>query len=77
MKIAIINSNLALEAGGGVRMQGIMWHDGIVRLGHECDLINFWDENNWGNYDWIIVLAYGEMFPNPSIRRRFVRRRVH
>ncbi len=64
MKIAIINSNLALEAGGGVRMQGIMWHDGIVRLGHECDLINFWDENNWGNYDWIIVLAYGEMFPN-------------
>lgn len=64
MKIAIINSNLALESGGGVRMQGIMWHDGLVRLGHQCDLINFWNENEWQKYDWIIVLAYGEMFPN-------------
>lgn len=64
MKIAIINSNAAISVGGGVRLQGIMWHDGLVKLGHDCDLINFWDVNDWGSYDWIIVLAYGEMFPN-------------
>lgn len=63
MRIAIINSNAAISVGGGVRLQGIMWHDGLVKLGHECDLINFWDENDWGSYDWIIILAYGEMFP--------------
>ena len=63
MRIAIINSNAAISVGGGVRLQGIMWHDGLVKLGHKCDLINFWDENDWGSYDWIIILAYGEMFP--------------
>lgn len=64
MKIAIINSNVAISAGGGVRIQGIMWHDGLIRLGHECDLINFWDANDWTAYDWIIVLSYGDMFAN-------------
>ena len=38
MKIAIINSNAAISVGGGVRLQGIMWHDGLVKLGHKCDL---------------------------------------
>lgn len=64
MKIAIINSNAAISPGGGVRVQGIMWHDGLVKLGHECDLINFWDANDWTKYDWIIILSFGEMFPN-------------
>lgn len=41
MKIAIINTNSALSIGGGVLQQGIMWHDGLELLGHECDLINF------------------------------------
>lgn len=39
MKIAIINTNSALSIGGGVLQQGIMWHDGLELLGHECDLI--------------------------------------
>lgn len=62
MKIAIINSNAAISVGGGVRLQGLMWHDGLVRLGHQCNLINFWDVNEWTKYDWIIILGYGDMF---------------
>lgn len=64
MKIAIINTNSALSIGGGVLQQGIMWHDGLELLGHECDLINFWEDNDWRKYDWIILLSFGEMFPN-------------
>ena len=62
MKIAIINSNAAIAAGGGVRIQGIMWRDGLVQLGHRCDLIDFWKENDWKSYDWIIVLGYGGVY---------------
>lgn len=64
MKIAIINTNSALSIGGGVLQQGIMWHDGLELLGHECDLINFWEDNDWRKYDWIILLSFGDMFPN-------------
>lgn len=64
MRIAIINANAALSTGGGVLQQGIMWHDGLVKLGHECDLINFWEDNDWANYDWIIILSFGDMFSN-------------
>lgn len=63
MNIAIVNSNAAISVGGGVRLQGLMWHDGLVKLGHKCDLINFWDANDWTQYDWIIILGYGDMFP--------------
>jgi glycosyltransferase involved in cell wall biosynthesis len=56
MKIAIIISGHAIEPGGGVRMQGIMWKDGLQLLGHEVDLINFWEEHDWASYDAIIVM---------------------
>ena len=62
MKIAIINSNAAISVGGGVRIQGIMWRDGLIQLGHQCDLIDFWKENDWKSYDWIIILGFGGMF---------------
>jgi glycosyltransferase involved in cell wall biosynthesis len=56
MKIAIIMSGQAIEPGGGVRMQGLMWRDGLKLLGHNVDLINFWEEYDWKSYDAIIVL---------------------
>lgn len=64
MKIAIINSNAVLSSGGGVHQQGLMWYNGLVKLGHECDLINFWDDNDWTKYDWIVILSFGDMFAN-------------
>lgn len=62
MKIAIIDSNAAIVAGGGVRVQGVMWCQGLQRLGYQCKLINMWEDNDWTSYDNIIVLGFGGMF---------------
>ena len=56
MKIAIILCGQAVEPGGGVRMQGLMWRDGLVALGHKVDLVNFWETYDWKAYNAIIVL---------------------
>lgn len=66
MKIAIINVNEALTPNGGVRMQGVMWHDGLVSIGQECDLIDFWKVYDWGSYDAVIVLGHGGILRNVS-----------
>lgn len=66
MKIAIINVNEAITPNGGVRMQGVMWHDGLVAAGHQCDLINFWEVYDWKSYDAVIVLGYGGFLRNLS-----------
>lgn len=62
MKIAIIMSGQAVEPGGGVRMQGLMWRDGLQLLGHEVDLVNFWEEHDWKSYDAIIILQFVGLF---------------
>ena len=66
MKIGIINVNEALTPNGGVRMQGVMWHDGLVAAGCECDLIDFWKVYDWSSFDAIIVLGYGGFLRNVS-----------
>lgn len=62
MKIAIIMSGQAFEAGGGVRMQGLMWAEGLRKLGHHIELINFWSSYNWSDFDIAIVLQFGGLF---------------
>ena len=63
MNIAIIQSAEAVAKNGGVRVQGVMWGAGLKGLGHHVDLINFWENHEWNDYDAIIVLAVGQMFP--------------
>lgn len=70
MKIAIINVNEALTPNGGVRMQGVMWHDGLVAAGHQCDLIDFWKVYDWKSYDAVVVLGYGGFLRNLSVGLR-------
>lgn len=57
MKIAIINSSFAITPFGGVRVQGLMWCEGLTQLGHDVHLIDFWKNNDWESYDAIIVLS--------------------
>ena len=45
-------------------MQGVMWHDGLVAAGHQCDLIDFWKVYDWKSYDAIVVLGYGGFLRN-------------
>jgi|GEM_PF-826486 len=64
MKIGIIKSTPTISPTGGVRIQALMWKDGLEKLGHRCDLINMWEENDWKSYDVIIVMEYGGNFRN-------------
>lgn len=66
MNIGIINVNEALTPNGGVRMQGVMWHDGLVAAGCECDLIDFWKVYDWSSFDAIILLGHGGLLRNLS-----------
>ena len=47
MRIAIIMCGAAIVAGAGVRIQGLMWRDGLSSLGHEVDMVNFGDSYVW------------------------------
>lgn len=61
MKIGIIQSIAAISAGGGVRIQGLMWKESLELMGNDVVLIDMWNENNWDLYDVIIVIASGQM----------------
>lgn len=52
----------AVEAGGGVRIQGLMWRDGLTALGHKVDLISFWEVYKWEIYDAIVILQFNGYF---------------
>lgn len=62
MNIAILMCGPAVEAGGGVRIQGLMWRDGLTALGHKVDLVSFWDVYKWEIYDAIIILQFNGYF---------------
>lgn len=62
MKLAIIKSTDSIVPTGGVRIQGLMWKQGLEELGHTVDLVDFWNEYDWQSYHAIIVLEYGGIF---------------
>lgn len=62
MKIGILQVTAAMAPTGGIRMQGLMWKEGLEQLGQSVELINFWNKNDWNSYDVIIVLGAGQMF---------------
>lgn len=66
MKIAIYKPTVSVSPVCGVKVQGKMWKDGLVALGHEVDLINIWDDYDWDSYDWLIMMGYGGNFRDSS-----------
>ena len=56
MKIGILKSTPTISPTGGVRVQALMWKEGLESLGHICHLINMWEDNDWKSYDIIIVM---------------------
>lgn len=66
MKIAIYKPTVSVSPVCGVKVQGKMWRDGLVALGHEVDLINIWDDYDWDSYDWLIMMGYGGNFRDSS-----------
>ena len=66
MKIAIYKPTVSVSQVCGVKVQGKMWHDGLVALGHQVDLVNIWDDYDWDSYDWLIMMGYGGNFRDSS-----------
>lgn len=59
MKIGLIIPTESISPTGGVKVQGEMWKKGLEDLGHECVLIDFWQNHDWESYDAVIVLGFG------------------
>ena len=66
MKIAIYKPTVSVSPVCGVKVQGQMWRDGLVALGHQVDLVNIWDDYDWDSYDWLIMMGYGGNFRDSS-----------
>lgn len=66
MKIAIYKPTVSISPVCGVKVQGKMWRDGLVALGHQVDLVNIWEDYDWDSYDWLIMMGYGGNFRDSS-----------
>lgn len=66
MKIAIYKPTVSISPVCGVKVQGKMWRDGLVALGHQVDLVNIWDDYDWDSYDWLIMMGFGGNFRDSS-----------
>lgn len=62
MKIGLIKSTESVEPTGGVKVQGLMWKEGLENLGHEVVLVDFWQNYDWDSFDWIIIFEFGGQF---------------
>lgn len=62
MKIGFIQPSHAISPTGGVRIQGLMWKEGLEMLGHQVDLISLWDANDWAAYDAFVFFGSGGIF---------------
>ena len=76
MKIGIIKPTESVEPTGGVKMQGLMWQEGLQNLGHTVELIDFWKNHDWDSFDWIIILQFGGQFRTMTQMMRKVSRKL-
>lgn len=51
MKIAFLITEPVLISSHGVRIQALSWKRGLEALGHQVDLIDLWNTNDWASYD--------------------------
>lgn len=57
MRIAFIQSHPIIVPSDGVLSQAITWKKLLERRGHEVQLINMWEKNDWKSFD--IILFFG------------------
>ena len=62
MNIAFIKPTESIEPTGGVKIQALMWKEGLEQLGHQVELIDFWKDYSWKQFDIIIIFQFGGMF---------------
>lgn len=60
MKYAFIDSMGSLTYNNGIKIQAIMWRDGLEKLGHDVILVNLWEKIDFSTFDAVIIFAMGE-----------------
>lgn len=60
MKYVFVYSSHAVAKEGGVRIQALMWKDGLERLGHSVHLATNWEGCDWKSYDVLIVFGFSQ-----------------
>ncbi|MBQ7154697.1 MAG: glycosyltransferase family 4 protein [Synergistaceae bacterium] len=56
MKIGITSASVELVRRNGVKLQGIMWRNALAARGHDAELLNYWDDRDYSEFDAVIIL---------------------
>lgn len=59
MKYAFIDSMGSLTYNNGIKIQAIMWKEGLERLGHDVTLVNLWENLDFVSFDAVVIFAMG------------------
>jgi len=59
MNYAFIDSMGSLTYNNGIKIQAIMWKNGLEKLGHNVKLVNLWENIDFSSYDAVIIFAMG------------------
>ena len=62
MKIGITSARVELVRRNGVKLQAKMWRDALVSRGHDAELLNYWDDRDYSEFDAVIILRSGTGF---------------
>lgn len=57
MNYAFIDSMGSLTYNNGIKIQAIMWKNGLEKLGHNVKLVNLWENIDFSSYDAVIIFA--------------------
>ena len=59
MSYAFIDSMGSLTYNNGIKIQAIMWKEGLEKLGEKVTLVNLWENIDFSNYDAVVIFAMG------------------
>lgn len=59
MKYAFIDSMGSLTYNNGIKIQAIMWKEGLESIGEDVTLVNLWENINFSDFDAVIIFAMG------------------
>ncbi len=59
MKIGITIPHASVNYYGGVNVLCRMWQQGLSKLGHQVDLLTPWDDFDYPEYDFFVIVGHG------------------
>lgn len=59
MNIAFITPTFYIAPAGGIKLQALMWKQGLEKFGHQVTLIDSWKGYVWTDFDLFFIFGYG------------------